>query len=187
MIAFIIASADEVSSVTEQVGLPLRIALIGLVGTVGVAAMTFALSRWSEATNLRREGYSEATRELVAWAEYPFRIRRRISDEDETLRNLAERGHSHQEALRYREMWIRSENRWVASIFGEVRIELTKLVGPACTDAWSTPPVADASGMAIGPWGPIGVDELIDSFERAAATRFGWRRIAGVLGWHPGA
>ena len=44
-----------------------------------------------------------ATRQLVAYAEYPYRIRRRTSDDPEELGRLAKLGHDIQEALRYYE------------------------------------------------------------------------------------
>src|SRR4051812_39951649 len=112
------ASTDKVSDFTQNVGVPLLVAIIALAATLGAAALSFALARWGDASARRREGYASATRELVAWSEYPFRIRRRTSDDPAVLTALADRGHLHQEALRYRETWILSENRWVAGVFG---------------------------------------------------------------------
>lgn len=183
----IIATTGNVSDFTEHVGVPLLVAMIALAASLMVAALSFALARWNDTTSRRREGYAAATRELVSWDEYPYRIKRRTSDDLAALSLLADQGHAHQEALRYRETWIVSENEWVAGVFSAVRADLAALLGPACNDAWAGSPVSDAAGMTLGDWGPHGVDEQITRFQRAVAWRFGWRRLPALFGWRPGA
>ena len=177
----------EVTPFAEQIGVPLLVAVIGLIGAVGTAAVAFALGRVSEASARRRDGYAAATRELLAWAEYPYRIKRRTTDDPLALTKLADLGHELQEALRYREAWIQGENRWVATVFTEVRQELGKTVGPACSDAWTSAPVTTAAEMNLNGWGPTDADALLKRFERALRFRFGWRRLVAILRWHPGA
>jgi hypothetical protein len=171
-----------VTDFTELVGVPIAVAIIGLAATLGAAAISFALGRWSDSSARRRDGYAQATKELVAWAEYPYRIRRRTTDDPATLTALADRGHTHQEALRYRETWIAAENRWVAKLFKVVREDLAAILAPACNDAWARPPVANATEMTLGDWGPAGVDEHITRFEKAVEYRFGWRRWLAIPG-----
>ena len=171
-----------VSDFTELVGVPIAVATIGLAATLAAAAVSFALGRWGDASARRREGYADATKELVAWAEYPYRIRRRTADDASTLAALADRGHAHQEALRYRETWIAAENRWLAEVFREVRQDLAAVLAPACNNAWSSPAIKDPADMGIGPWGPAGVDDQIIRFQQAVGYRFGWRRWLAVLG-----
>ena len=178
-------AAVKVSSFAKDIGVPLTVAVIGLIATLAAAAISFALNRWSATTTARREGYAAATQELVAWAEYPYRIKRRTSDTPEVLTALADRGHTYQEALRYRETWIRSEDPWVAKVFADIRTELGAVVGPSCAEAWQAEPIMAAADMNLGPWGPNGVDAHIARFERAVAFRFGWRRAVGFFGWHP--
>jgi len=187
MAGIMLAATGEVTEFTEHVGVPLLVALIALAATTGAAALSFAFGRWTATSAARREGYAQATRELVAWAEYPYRVRRRTSDDPAVLGALADRGHTHQEALRYRETWILSENRWVGTVFTDARRELSALLGPACNEAWATEPVHSAATMTLGAWGPQGVDDHIKRFERALAFRFGWRRLVGASRWHPGA
>jgi hypothetical protein len=183
----LVSASGAVTPFTEKVGVPIAVALIALAATVGAAAFAFALGRWADTRAKRRDGYSSATRELVTWAEYPYRIRRRTSDDPTTLDALTEAGHQHQEALRFRATWIRTENRWVARVFDEVRKELGGVLAAACADAWRSQPIAAAEDMILGTWGPAGVDSHIARFERAVSFRFGWRRFAALFGWHPGA
>lgn len=178
---------DTVTSFTERVGVPLAVALIGLTATIGAAAISFALGRWSDTSARRRDGYSTATRELLAWVEYPYRIRRRTSDNPADLSRLADVGHGHQEALRYRQTWIAAENPWVGKVFVQVRSDIGSILGPSCNDAWATGPVTIAAAMTLAGWGPAGVDAHIERFEKAIQFRFGWRRLVALLRWHPGA
>lgn len=178
---------SEVNTFTEKVGVPIAVAVIGLIGALAAAALTFAITRASEAAARRRDGYAEATKELLAWAEYPFRIRRRTSDYPEELTRLANVGHDLQQNLRYRQVWITSENSWLGKIFAEVRADLGVIIGPACTDAWNTPPITTASGMNLNGWGQLATEPQLARFESALRYRFGWRRLPATLGWHPDA
>jgi hypothetical protein len=179
--------ADEVRSFTEQVGVPIVVAVIGLIGALGAAAVSFAFTRLSDAAARRRDGYAEATRDLLAWAEYPFRIRRRTSDDPAELTRLANKGHELQEALRYRQAWTAAENPWLGQVFAEIRSDLGAIVGPACVEAWNTAPVTAAAGMNLNGWGPPDVEPHLARFETALRFRFGWRRLPAAFRWHPGA
>ena len=182
----ILASTD-VSSFAETVGVPLTVALIGVAATLAAAAMSFALARWGEATNRRRDAYASAVRVLVSYAEYPFRIRRRASDEADELSRIAAIGHELQEALRFHETWVSSEDRWVGRIFREVREDLASIVASWARDAWAGPPIRSAQEMNLGEWGPTDCDQYTARFEAAIACRFGWRRIPSSIGWRVGA
>lgn len=182
---FSAVAMTAVSDWTKAVGVPITIAIIGLAGTLIVAAMTFIFGRITDASARRRDGYAAATRTLVAYTEYAWRIRRRTSDASDELARLADLGHSLQQDLAYYESWIRSENAWVGKIFDEVRHDLAEAIAPACNEAWCAAPVTSAAGMTLGQWGPRGLDEHLRRLETAVAFRFGWRRALGMVRWHP--
>jgi hypothetical protein len=182
-----VIGVEASSSFVETVGVPIAIALIGFAGVLAAAALSFALSRWSERTSRRRAGYAAATGQLVAFIEYPYRIRRRTSDAPDDLARLANLGHDLQESLQYYEAWVTAEHGWAGGVFRNVRSALAAEVGPACNDAWKTAPVASAAEMTLGGWGPNGAAEHVHRFERAVACRFGWRRWPAFFGWHLGA
>lgn len=182
-----IASTHESTRFIDTVGVPIVVALVGFGGAVTAAALSFALSRWNDRTTRRREGYAAATRQLVAFLEYPYRIRRRTSDSPEELTRLANLGHDIQEALQYYETWIAAENRWVGGVFREVRSALSSEVGPCCNEAWATKPVSSGAEMTLAGWGPNGASDHVRRFERAVACRFGWRRLPAFFGCHIGA
>jgi hypothetical protein len=70
-----------VAPFTEKVAVPLLIGLLGLAGVIVTAAVSAISGRWAQATNRHRDAYAAAVKTLVAWAEYPYRIRRRTSDD----------------------------------------------------------------------------------------------------------
>ena len=178
--------ADDVTPFAEHVGVPLVVAIVGLVATLAAAAISFALGRWNDTSARRRGSYSAAARELVAWAEYPYRIRRRTSDDPDELMRLVSIGHDLQEQLRCHQTWITTESRWVAGIYREAMTAITAQVAPACNDAWAAEPITTGAGMNLGGWGPHDVLPSILRLQSAIACRFGWRRAASLLGLHPG-
>lgn len=156
------------------------VGIIGLLISAGViaAVATSVLGRWAQATERRREAYAAAVKALVAWLEYAYRIRRRTSDDPEELGRLAGLGHDLQEQLRCHQTWIETESSHVADAYRGALASLASLVGPACIEAWRTPPVTTADGMVLGPWGPgdAGMPSVI-AVQQAIRERFGYRRL----------
>jgi hypothetical protein len=87
----------------------------------------------------RRDRYAQVVRTLVAWAEYPYRIRRRTDDGSQTLGALAERGHTLQEQMAESRAWVAGESRALSEVLDGCLADLAQLVGPACSDAWRQP------------------------------------------------
>ena len=182
----ILLAPETVTSFTEKVAVPLLVGLLGLAGVIVTAAVSVISGRWAQATNRRRVAYAPAVKTLVAWAEYPYRIRRRTSDDPEELTRLVGIGHDLQEQLRCHQTWITTESRWVAGIYREAMTAVTVQVAPACNNAWVAEPITTGAGMNLGGWGPHDVLPSILRLQSAIACRFGWRRAASLLGLHPG-
>lgn len=182
----ILLASETVAPFTEKVAVPLLISLLGLAGVIVTAAVSAISGRWAQATNRRRDAYAAAVKTLVAWAEYPYRIRRRTSDDPNELTRLVGIGHDLQEQLRCHQTWITTESRWVAGIYREAMTAITAQVAPACNDAWAAEPITTGAGMNLGGWGPHDVLPSILRLQSAIACRFGWRRAASLLGLHPG-
>jgi len=89
-------AAGAVASPASSIGwVPLLVVLLSS-GVVSALVAVVAASSGVAAEN-RRQGYAAAVEAVVAWAEYPFRIRRRTSDDPATLSDLANLGHELQE------------------------------------------------------------------------------------------
>ena len=74
--------------------------VITLLGSSVVAGlMTAVLGNLSAAATARRDGYANAIRSLIARGEYPYRVRRRVSDDPDIAGRAHRRGHDLQEQL----------------------------------------------------------------------------------------
>lgn len=140
--------------------------------------ITAAITGLRDSAAKRREGYAKAVKALVARVEYPYRVRRRTSDDPETLFELVKLGHDIQEQLASARIWIHTESSRVAAIFEDAISSIDTAVGPATSDAWNQQPIVNASEMNLLGWGAGGQDQYIKSFGRAVEWRFGWRRLA---------
>ena len=142
------------------------------------AILTMILSRVNEATNRRRERYAEAIQTLVAWTEYPYRVRRRTDDRPATLTALANHGHDLQERLALHQAWIATEHPGLAQTYADARATLNRLVGPVISEAWERSPITKASDMNLRGWG-LSDDsrEAIAEVQREIQNRFGFRRL----------
>lgn len=153
-----------------------------MVGTVlgsGLAATTVTLlvNGMQTIAAGRREHYAEAMRALVSWCEYPYRIRRRTSDDPATLAELAQLGHALQESLAYHATWIASDSPAVAEIYRGAQATLAGSVGVACSQAWRSGPIMSAAEMVLTPATQDDVRRVIDIVQQAVDHRFGPRRL----------
>ena len=166
-----VATSSFLENAAVVVGLPV---LVGLL----TAVATLAVSRAAEIANRRRVRYAEAVQALVAWIEFPYRVRRRTSDEPTVLADLARHGHDLQERLAFQQAWIGTESRRVAHAYVIARTAIDHVVGPALADAWSCSPATKATDMVLGSWGPGSSSrDVIAALQVQISTRFGLKRI----------
>ncbi len=154
--------------------------VVGLPVLVGylTAVAALAASRVAEIANGRRVRYAEAVQALVAWIEFPYRVRRRTSDEPTVFADLARLGHDLQERLAFQQAWIGTESHRVARAYVIARTAIDHDVRPALTDAWSCPPATKAADMVLGSWGPgPSSRHAIAALQVQISTRFGLKRI----------
>ncbi|MEU7590772.1 hypothetical protein AB0A95_31335 [Micromonospora sp. NPDC049230] len=155
----------------------ITIALAVLGSSVVAGLISVILGNTRANATARRERYAQAVRTLVAWAEYPYRIRRRTSDDAATLTALADRGHTLQEQLAESRAWIAAESRAMSEVFDACLADINPLVGPACAIAWQQPPITKSAEMLLGDFGPRGINAIVARMECAIIYRFGLRRL----------
>jgi hypothetical protein len=126
---------------------------------------------------VRRERYAAAVSLLAARAEYPYRIRRRTSDDLAVLAALAERGHELQERLAEARAWISSESPALGRMYAQALQRIDSEVAMSAASAWSSPPVTTAQGMNLVDFGPRNTQQHIEWFQGTTRFRFGWRRL----------
>ncbi|GAB2752978.1 hypothetical protein [Nocardioides pakistanensis] len=166
---------------SRDVWLTVAIALLGSSLVAGL--ITTLLSNLRASATSRRDGYANAVRSLIARVEYPYRVRRRISDDPEVLTELVGRGHDLQEQLAACRTWVNSESRAVGAIFERALAAIDGTVNPSTADAWNQPPITAAAGMNLAGWGPGDQWPHLASLEGAIAYRFGWRRLLPAWLW----
>ena len=159
-----------------------RSVLIPVVVAALTAAATLLITRAGDAANRRRDHYAQAVETLVAWLEFPYRVRRRTDDEPATLSALADLGHDLQERLACHEAWIATECPPVARSYGKTRQTMGPVVGAAISEAWEMPPVTKPAEMNLGDWGPgSACASTIAAFQRQVEQRFGLSRFIAWL------
>lgn len=127
------------------------IPLVVALGTSGV--VSHFLQRKEARKSRRRDGYAEAVAAVVAWIEYPFRVRRRTSDNPETLDALTGTAHDIQERLAYSAAWIASDDSGAHTAYSELTKAVKATAGPLLQEAWGSAPVQSASEMNLNGWG----------------------------------
>lgn len=155
----------------------IQIGTLVLGSSVIGGLITAAITGLRDSAAKRREGYAKAVKALVARVEYPYRVRRRTSDDPETLFELVKLGHDIQEQLASARIWVHTESSRVAQILEDAISRIDAAVAPATSDAWNQDPIMKASEMNLLGWGPNGQDQYIKRFGRAVEWRFGWRRL----------
>jgi hypothetical protein len=160
----------------------LSVGLAFVLLPVTVSALTAVVTMWvtraGDAVNERRDRYAQAVATLVAWIEFPYRVRRRTNDDATTLASLASLGHDLQEKLALNQAWISNDHHDLADAYVKARAELTVYVGAALREAWTMPPISTASSMNLGGWGPAqDCDGIVKELQRQIGARFGIQRL----------
>lgn len=152
--------------------------LIYLVATVVSAIATLIVTRAGEASNRRRDRYAQALQTLVAWIEFPYRVRRRTDDNPATLTALANHGHELQERLAYHQVQIATDHPDLARAYSDTRAIIDAAVGPAISDAWRSFPVTRPTDMNLDGWGPgQACRQTVIALQDEIQGRFGFRRF----------
>lgn len=166
----------------DQVGFGTWAALLSLAFTSSVLAAVFGklLERSSAHVERVREGYAEATKALVAWVQFPYRIERRVDDAPATRASLAQTGSDMQESLAYYSGWVSAENPVIGEFYSDLLARLRMDVGRHASWAWQQSPRTTAAEMNVRPGElpnprPLGW-AYVQAFSAGFAYRFGWRR-----------
>lgn len=172
-------AAAEGWDLLERFALPVLLAAIAFAGALGGVL----LGQWAAERERRRGGYAAAVRALIAWHEYPYRIRRRTDDEPATLAALARLGHELQEDLQFHQTWASAENRRVGKLYTGTVKAVAAACAQACTEAWEASPADTPGAMNLNGWGTKGVHDELAVLQTAIGNRFGWRRALAVNWW----
>ena len=117
----------------------------------GLAAVfVYERGQRAAANDRKRETCGKAIADALAWMELPYRIRRRLDNDPETLRAMANRIHTTQESLLFYQSWLRVELPEAYDHYAQLVSALKATTRTAMQDAWETEPSAAAADMNIG-------------------------------------
>ncbi len=178
-------------NVRETDGASVWVVLLGLVLTSSVAAALVGklIDRGSTHVDRLREGYAEAAKALAEWSNFPYRIERRVADDAETRKALAELGSDITDRLAYYSGWISADSPEMGEFYIRLVTRLRADVAEHVRYAWNQSPRSTGSEMNIRkksadstPVRIISGWAYVQLFSTAVRYRFGWRRH---LVWGP--
>lgn len=179
LFAATVASTPDIGSSDSGFAWLTTIVLPLIVALIGGGATAAGLNRLYTRADHRRDRYAEAVSALIAWTEYPYRIRRRTDDTPETLATLAGYGHDLQERLARNSAWITTEHPEMGRIYRELIGRVKSSTATLIEEAWTSPPVGSSADMITNGWGAEtakAMHEEISAFQAQTAMRFGWHR-----------
>lgn len=124
-----------------------------IVALLASGALTHFLQARTAKKDRRRQRYAEAVAAVVAWIEYPFRVRRRTTDDPEALSALVDQGHTLQERLAFSTSWIATDDADNYEAYSRLVQDVKAEVVPLVQEAWNSAPMKRASDMNLNGWG----------------------------------
>lgn len=150
----------------------------GALVSLMASAVAWVMSTYRAACDRRRGQYADAADLLAAWAEYPYRIRRRTSDGAATLTQLADIGHALQERTASVQSLLTSDRPVIAERFTEALTRAKLGDGISVNEAWLAPPATTPAAMNLGlPPDAGSAERSRRQFMLAATFGVGWRRF----------
>lgn len=157
-------------------GWPLTIAIATLVGALASGLVTYIVQHRYETRRLRREGYGEAVAALYAWYEYPFQIRRRLSNSEETLDRLVQLGNENQQRIARSLAWMALDSNVSYIHYQELVAKVKGKVSKHIQEAWSVSFIQRPEDINLGSWSPESIDSIVKEFLDNLSSRNRWRK-----------
>jgi hypothetical protein len=151
--------------------------LVGALALAGASLGAYWASRDSakdrralQAHELARQ-YAEALATALAWAETPYRIARRTSDDPATLERHALHLHDLQERILFHQQWLNVESPGIAELYRQLVGAVKAIAQQQLKDAWDRPSVTAAGQMNLGGIYPGEVSQECENFVAAVRRK----------------
>ena len=163
---------EQRQSLLEALGASGVVAVVGALFAVLLTAYCTAMAKRSAERSVR---YSVMVATLTSWAEMPYRVRRRLSDDPAVAQPLMDRFHDLQEQLALDGAQLAAECPWLFKRHVLAVRTVRDAVRPFIVEAWDGP-AGGVDAMNLKGWGPTGCTQAIEAFQAELRYRFGWRR-----------
>lgn len=168
---------EQRQSVLEALGASGVVAVVGALLAVLLTAYCTALARRSAERSAR---YSVMVGTLTSWAEMPYRVRRRLSDDPAVVQPLMDKFHDLQEQLALDSAQLAAECQWLFKRHVLAARTVRDAVRPFIVEAWDDA-ARGVDAMNLNGWGPTGCTQAIEVFQAELRYRFGWRRVVNPI------
>ncbi|HZB41474.1 MAG TPA: hypothetical protein VE487_10935 [Ilumatobacter sp.] len=160
----------------------------GLLETLGAAGIITAaasvlvvvvgalLASGSARKSTRAARYAAMVATLAAWAEMPYRIRRRAPGDD-AAQQVVERMHQLQESAVLDNAELAAECPWLAKRYEHTLNEIRTGTAPFIRQAWDNQPEPNGGGAELAEWGPVGLHDPVIKWRTELRWRYGGRRL----------
>lgn len=144
----------------------IAVALIGAAATLGAQALV----RLRETRDRRRTEYGKAFAAALGWAELPYRVARRLSNEPDACRPLIDALHDAQREILFHRGWLNTVSPDIADAYDTFVATIKQQTAPHLQSAWQREPTGPAAAAVLGAAYPIdvGVEQkaFIDAVRR---------------------
>jgi hypothetical protein len=155
--------------------------VIALVGGLLVVLLTAYCTGLATRKQDRSARYGVMVATLTSWVEMPYRVRRRLSNDQTVTQPLIDRFHDLQEQLARDTAELAAECPWLFKRHRVAADEIRDCTKPFIAEAWETEPIGVLGEMNLNGWGPTGCDAAIQAFQSELRYRFGWRRVINPI------
>ncbi len=174
----------------NETGLSSAVTVAAIGGAVSLIALAVnaIISNWRDRIARQRQEFSKAFAACVAYEEFPYIVRRRMSDapQDERVRISSELSIIQRE-IAYHSAWLAMESSHVSKAYENLVDQLREIAGTKIREAWLTPPIDSDSGMNMPDLGlsdllPFKANYLLEVAYHLSTVPSPVRRIIKSLG-----
>jgi hypothetical protein len=124
----------------------IAVALIGAAATLGAHAFV----RLRESRDRRRTEYGNAFAAALGWAELPYRVARRLSNDPDACRPLIDALHDAQREILFHRGWLNTVSSEIAEAYDALVTAIKEQTAPHLQASWQREPTTPSAAAELG-------------------------------------
>ena len=151
--------------------LAIAVAAISVLG----ALIVYFLTQRAAAHSRKREACASAIADALQWLEIPYRIRRRVDDQPETIAAITGHIHGLQESILFHLSWLRVELPAAHDEYHQLVTAVKTGTGKVIQESWESAPAHDPKNQNLGPivYDRSRIDVHLERLTNIIRQRFG--------------